>query len=119
MATKANTEKQRKVATPWGAAVVADEVRVAQRSGERRFATVVQLLVRLAHEAFLPGLEVAIMPPWATGGTIYNFSGLSDADPERVKLAFAPADYARLARAKAVYDPQNMFRINFNIAPAP
>jgi hypothetical protein len=54
----------------------------------------------------------------ATGATIYNFSGLSDADPERVKLGFAPADYARLARAKAIYDPQNMFRINFNIPPA-
>ncbi|HKF55334.1 MAG TPA: BBE domain-containing protein, partial [Blastocatellia bacterium] len=40
-------------------------------------------------------------------------------DPERVKLAFAPADYARLARVKAIYDPQNMFRINFNIPPAP
>jgi hypothetical protein len=33
-----------KVATPWGAAVVTDEVRLAQRAGERRFATVVQLL---------------------------------------------------------------------------
>ena len=33
-----------KVATPWGAAVVTDEARVAQRAGERRFATVVQLL---------------------------------------------------------------------------
>jgi FAD/FMN-containing dehydrogenase len=59
------------------------------------------------------------MLPWATGGTIYNFSGFNEADPERVKLAFAPADYARLARAKAIYDPQNMFRINFNIPPAP
>ena len=59
------------------------------------------------------------MLPWATGGTIYNFSGLSDAHPERVRLAFSPADYARLARAKAIYDPQNMFRINFNIPPAP
>jgi FAD/FMN-containing dehydrogenase len=58
------------------------------------------------------------MRPWATGGTIYNFSGVRDADPERVKLAFAPADYARLARAKAIYDPENMFRINFNIPPA-
>jgi FAD/FMN-containing dehydrogenase len=59
------------------------------------------------------------MLPWATGGTIYNFSGLIDADPERVKLAFTPADYARLARAKAIYDPNNTFRINFNIPPAP
>jgi len=59
------------------------------------------------------------MLPWATGGTIHNFCGLMDADPERVKLAFAPADYARLARVKAIYDPQNMFRINFNIPPAP
>jgi hypothetical protein len=58
------------------------------------------------------------MRPWATGGTIYNFSGVRDADPERVKLAFAPADYARLARAKAIYGPENMFRINFNIPPA-
>jgi hypothetical protein len=33
-----------KVTTPWGAAVVTDEARVAQRAGERRFATVVQLL---------------------------------------------------------------------------
>ena len=37
-------ERTTKVATPWGAAVVTDEARVAQRSGERRFATVVQLL---------------------------------------------------------------------------
>jgi hypothetical protein len=33
-----------KVATPWGTAVVADQVRVSQRSRERRFATVLQLL---------------------------------------------------------------------------
>jgi hypothetical protein len=37
-------ERTTKVATPWGAAVVTDEARVAQRSGERRFVTVVQLL---------------------------------------------------------------------------
>jgi FAD/FMN-containing dehydrogenase len=59
------------------------------------------------------------MRPWATGGTIYNFSGVSQAGPERVKLAFAPADHARLAKAKAIYDPENMFRLNFNIPPAP
>jgi hypothetical protein len=43
MATKPRAEGS-KVVTPWGAAHVSDEVRVAQRSGERRFATVVQLL---------------------------------------------------------------------------
>ncbi len=30
--------------TPWGAATVVDELRVPQRAGERRFASVVQLL---------------------------------------------------------------------------
>jgi hypothetical protein len=33
-----------KKATPWGAAVLLDEVVVPQRAGEKRFATVVQLL---------------------------------------------------------------------------
>jgi hypothetical protein len=32
------------VTTPWGKADVVDEVKVPQRSGERRFASVVQLL---------------------------------------------------------------------------
>jgi hypothetical protein len=31
-------------ATPWGSAVLLDEVTVQQRAGEKRFATVVQLL---------------------------------------------------------------------------
>jgi hypothetical protein len=31
-------------ATPWGAAILVEEVRVAQRAGDRRFATTVQLL---------------------------------------------------------------------------
>jgi hypothetical protein len=33
-----------KAATPWGPATVVEELRIAQRSGERRFATIVQLL---------------------------------------------------------------------------
>ena len=32
------------VATPWGHASVVDEVKIPQRSGDRRFASVVQLL---------------------------------------------------------------------------
>jgi hypothetical protein len=45
MATK--TTKARRpatVATPWGRATVLEELRVAQRAGDRRFETIVQLL---------------------------------------------------------------------------
>jgi hypothetical protein len=41
MATKT---KERKVATAWGDAVVVEELTVPQRSGDKRFASVVQLL---------------------------------------------------------------------------
>jgi hypothetical protein len=33
-----------KAATPWGAAVVVEEVKLAQRAGDKRFGSVVQLL---------------------------------------------------------------------------
>jgi hypothetical protein len=83
MATKANTEKQRKVATPWGAAVVADEVRVAQRSGEPRFATVVQLLESEGGEALL---RIA----YTTDGTVRRGPvTLRGRDLERLRAALA------------------------------
>jgi len=53
MTTRARQSREQKVTTPWGAAVVTEEVRVAQRSGERRFATVVQLLESSGGEALV------------------------------------------------------------------
>lgn len=45
MTTKAITEpKVAKAATPWGQTTVLEELRVPQRSGDRRFETIVQLL---------------------------------------------------------------------------
>jgi len=41
MATATKPEKK---ATPWGAAVVVDRVTLPQRAGEKRFATMVELL---------------------------------------------------------------------------
>jgi alkanesulfonate monooxygenase SsuD/methylene tetrahydromethanopterin reductase-like flavin-dependent oxidoreductase (luciferase family) len=52
-----------------------------------------------------------------------HFNGLylsfeSDLSPERIDEAFPPATLARLRRAKLRYDPDNVFRDNFNVAPA-
>jgi hypothetical protein len=38
------TKRTRSAATPWGAAAVIEQVTIPQRSGEKRFASVVQLL---------------------------------------------------------------------------
>jgi FAD/FMN-containing dehydrogenase len=53
--------------------------------------------------------------PFATGGVYVNF--LSEGEEERIEGAYG-ANYARLAQVKKKYDPDNLFRINQNIAPA-
>ncbi len=58
----------------------------------------------------------AAMEPFATGSVYVNFLGQEGA--ERVRAAYG-ANYARLARIKARYDPDNVFRDNQNIQPAP
>ena len=45
--------KTAKAATPWGSAEVVEEVTLAQRAGERRFATLVQLLATERGEALV------------------------------------------------------------------
>jgi FAD/FMN-containing dehydrogenase len=52
--------------------------------------------------------------PYAMGGGYVNFH--MD-EPDRVRGMYG-ANYDRLARAKAQYDPANVFRVNQNIAPA-
>jgi FAD/FMN-containing dehydrogenase len=57
---------------------------------------------------------VEALRPHATGGTFLNFLS----DRTRVPDAFTAADYARLREVKQAYDPENIFRMNLNIAPA-
>ncbi|HEY6609432.1 MAG TPA: FAD-binding oxidoreductase [Candidatus Limnocylindria bacterium] len=49
-------------------------------------------------------------------GAYVNFVG--DEGPDRVRAAYPPATFERLAAVKAVYDPTNLFRLNQNVPPA-
>jgi hypothetical protein len=53
--------------------------------------------------------------PYSLGGTYLNM--IMDEGADRVKLSYR-GNYDRLARIKAQYDPENVFRVNQNIAPA-
>ncbi|MFE1903068.1 FAD-binding oxidoreductase [Streptomyces gardneri] len=55
--------------------------------------------------------------PWSTGAVYLNFIG-SEGE-RRVVEGFGADNYRRLARVKAAHDPDNVFRYNHNIAPAP
>ena len=50
-------------------------------------------------------------------GVYVNF--LEVEGPDRVREAYPPATFARLAAVKRRYDPRNLFRFNQNIPPAP
>jgi FAD/FMN-containing dehydrogenase len=71
-----------------------------------------------ADPAQAPALKewtIEALHPFAAGGAYVNF--MMDEGQARVKATYA-ANYARLEKMKAAYDPDNVFRVNQNIAPA-
>jgi FAD/FMN-containing dehydrogenase len=55
--------------------------------------------------------------PHSDGKTYFNFPGLLEEGDAAVRASYG-ANHDRLARIKAAYDPDNVFRLNQNIRPA-
>jgi hypothetical protein len=53
--------------------------------------------------------------PYSAGGAYVNM--MMDEGQDRVRAAYGD-NYDRLARIKAAYDPENLFRVNQNVRPA-
>jgi hypothetical protein len=83
-----------KTATPWGAATLVEELSVPQRAGEKRFATIVQLLENERGERLLRFA-------YSTGGTARRGPvTLRGRDLERLRAALA--EHPRLAEVLAM-----------------
>jgi FAD/FMN-containing dehydrogenase len=59
---------------------------------------------------------LAAVRPWGTGGTQANLLGWSS-DPAEIRSAWPAATYRRLARLKAAWDPQDVFRTGHVVRP--
>ena len=54
---------------------------------------------------------------FSDGGVYLNFPGFREEGEEILREGYGP-NYERLAEVKAAYDPDNVFRLNANVAPA-
>ena len=59
---------------------------------------------------------IAVLEPDATLGRYANGNG--DVGPEETRRIYGDAKVARLAALKRAWDPDNVFHVNHNVAPA-
>jgi hypothetical protein len=70
-----------------------------------------------AERAWVRDLWQALGPHTIGTGSYVN--AMTEFEDDRVRASYGPEKYARLARIKATYDPDNVFRLGANILPAP
>jgi FAD/FMN-containing dehydrogenase len=58
----------------------------------------------------------ALVPHASGVGSYVNF--MSESEESRVRAAYGPAKYDRLAAIKAKWDPDNVFHLNANVKPS-
>jgi FAD/FMN-containing dehydrogenase len=68
-----------------------------------------------AERAWVRSFWEALRPHASGSGSYVNF--MAEIEEDRVRAAYGPAKYDRLARIKADYDPENLFHRNANIKP--
>ena len=56
------------------------------------------------------------MQPFSKGGSYLNFPGFGEEKEAMLRASYG-ANYDRLVALKTRYDPDNLFRMNLNIAP--
>ena len=99
---------------------IADDATAFAHRQRRYFVAVIGLWFDAAedaakHEAWTEALWQQIRDEGR--GAYVNF--LEDEGPDRVREAYPPATYDRLAAIKRRYDPTNLFRFNQNVSPWP
>ena len=95
-----------------------DETAFDHRDAEYNLAVVSRWLEpaeKERHVAWTRELCDAVRPH--ARGVYVNYLGVEEG-AERVRAAYGPEKYARLAAVKRAYDPTNLFRLNQNIPPA-
>jgi FAD/FMN-containing dehydrogenase len=95
-----------------------DETAFDHRDAEYNLAVVsrwVEPAEKERHVAWTRALCDAVRPH--ARGVYVNYLGIEEG-AERVRAAYGPEKYARLAAVKRAYDPTNLFRLNQNIPPA-
>jgi FAD/FMN-containing dehydrogenase len=105
----------------WGGAVArvgVDDTAFGERDGRFLYSAVSTWENPAEDEQNIPWARTFhdAMQPFATGGVYVNF--LSDEGADRVRAAYGDEKFARLAKIKAEYDPDNLFALNQNIPPA-